>query len=64
MRLQHRIWCLYKSEIGTLSDLALANVEALASGEKWRCVAAVPYSYRCYRIVGGGIVHGLRLQLP
>ena len=45
-----------KSE--TLSDLTLANVE---SGGYYCCS---PYSYECYRIVGGGIVHGLRLPLP
>ena len=45
-----------KSE--TLSDLTLANVEALAGGESGG------YYCECYRIVGGGIVHGLRLPLP
>ena len=51
-----------KSE--TLSDLTLANVEALAGGESGGYYCCSPYSYECYRIVGGGIVHGLRLPLP
>ena len=50
-----------KSE--TLSDLTLANVEALAGGESGGYYCCSPYSYECYRIVGGGIVHGLRLTL-
>ena len=43
-----------KSE--TLSDLTLANVEALAGGESGGYYCCSPYSYECYRIVGGGIV--------
>ena len=42
-----------KSE--TLSDLTLANVEALAGGESGGYYCCSPYSYECYRIVGGGI---------
>jgi hypothetical protein len=42
----------------------LANVEALAGGESGGYYCCSPYSYECYRIVGGGIVHGLRLPLP
>ena len=51
-----------KSDV--MSELALANVEALAGGESGGYYCCSPYSYECYRIVGGGIVHGLRLPLP
>ena len=37
---------------------------ALAGGESGGYYCCSPYSYECYRIVGGGIVHGLRLPLP
>ena len=52
-----------KSE--TLSDLTLANVEALAGGESGGYYCCSPYSYECYRIVGGGIaVSYTHLTLP
>ena len=56
------VYANQKSE--ALSDLTLANVEALAGGESGGYYCCSPYSYECYRIVGGGIVHGLRLPLP
>lgn len=58
------IWCLYKSKADTMSDLMLANIEALAQSESGGYYCCSPYSYECYRILGGGIVYGLRLPLP
>lgn len=48
----------------TMSDLMQANVEALAQSESGGYYCCSPYSYECYRILGGGIVYGLRLPLP
>lgn len=48
----------------TMSDLMLANIEALAQSESGGYYCCSPYSYECYRILGGGIVYGLRLPLP
>lgn len=49
-----------------MSDLALANVEALAQGESGGggSYCRAPYSIVCYYVLGGGVVYGLKLPLP
>ena len=49
-----------------MSDLALANVEALAQGESGGggSYCCAPYSIVCYYVLGGGVVYGLKLPLP
>lgn len=50
----------------TMSELMLANVEALASdsesGSNTYCCA--PYNIVCYKVLGGGNVMGLKLYKP
>lgn len=49
-----------------ISDLALANVDALAQGESGGggSYCCAPYSIVCYYVLGGGVVYGLKLPLP
>ena len=49
-----------------MSDLALANVDALAQGESGGggSYCCAPYSIVCYYVLGGGVVYGLKLPLP
>lgn len=49
----------------SMSNLTLANVEALAGGESGKnTYCCAPYSIVCYKILGGGNVMGLELPRP